>query len=690
MGMADAAATTVLSGLTTVLTKAVGVADAFVSASFGMTKAAASGAASLESMGSAVGSVARQIPIIGTAFAETLGIAIDVLEKDIQTQRTLSDVGATFGGNLTIMRDSVSKTYLSLEQFGKVTAANADVLASFRGGVQGGTETFTRVLTSLQLKGSETSNMLANLGVGFDEAAQLTAQFMRGQGSMNRAGQMSAEQLAKASADYAVELTGLSQLTGQSRKALAEKINEEMAEAQFQNFLNTLSPEEAKKAQEAVAQEFAVSGKAGSDALKASIAGFPPMTQASKLFTATQEASVARQQELVGKIKDSSIDLDTFRVQSKQILANSLDGMREDQKRLGPALMAMALQGGGELTKSVEAITKLLNATYGKLPAEIEEIFKNIRATAPLGSEATKGVNYLKTAIDIGNSQLQAMRGLFDGALEKGLAFAQSMSGLSQALIKHVETALSKLEVGKIADMIDKQIKAATEKLNSFDLGKQIDEMKKAVDQAKRAAEDKTATPKPGESKTAYVAGAVAGGVKDSLPILGNQLMSFAEAADKLVKGDLKGAVESFSTVVPNFFRMVEVWSDRIAQITRILGVESGTSAQSNTNEGPIPRDQLPRIKEKRAAGGPVTPGSYLVGEEGPELVSLGSRGDVINNDNLTAMVASMSNQNGMKESIDQLNTTNGQMLAAIRELVQVSQRTLTATRGLNGNLFAA
>jgi hypothetical protein len=101
-------------------------------------------------------------------------------------------------------------------------------------------------------------------------------------------------------------------------------------------------------------------------------------------------------------------------------------------------------------------------------------------------------------------------------------------------------------------------------------------------------------------------------------------------------------------------------------------------------------RDRIGLPLPGRAAGGATTPGSYLVGEQGPEVLNLGTRGDVINNDNLTAMVSSMSNQNGLAESINQLNTTNGQMLAAIRELVQVSQRTLTATRDLNGNLFAA
>jgi len=692
---AVATVATAVSGFKTVVGKAVSVADTFVTASFGMTKAASSGAASLESMGSAVGSVARQIPVIGTAFAETLSIAIDVLEKDIQTQRTLSDVGATFGGNLTQMRDSVGKTYLSMDQFGKVVGANAEMLASFQGGVQGGAEIFTKVLTSLQKTGSETSNTMANLGIGFEDAAQLTAQFMRGLGNMNKTGQMSADQLAKASADYAVELTGLSNLTGQSRKALAEKINEEMAEAQFQNYLNSIEdPVERAKIQAAVAQELIVGGKAGAEAMKATIAGFPPMTEASKILTATQQTTVARQQELLSKIKDSTVDFANFQSQSRKGLADSVEGMKENQKTFSTVFLGMALAGGNAYTKAGEGQTKFLNAVQGKTSKDILEVFDKLAASVPKPTEVTAGVDYQKEIIDMGNARLSEMRGLLDGALKKGLEFSRTMQEASSAMINAVKTALGEFNVGEVVSDLNNGLQEQIKKLKNFNTAKALDEMKKA-------AADANYKPKPGESKTPAVIGAVAGGIKDSLPVLGDQLSSFVDSADKLIKGDLKSAIESFSTIVPNFFRMVEIWSDRIRQITNILGIDKNTN--KNDIRQPIPVENLPPeytnqtpttstppSPKPKAAGGETTPGSYLVGEQGPEVLNLGTRGDVINNDNLTAMISALSNQNNMGESIDRLNNTNSQMLAAIRDLIDVSKRTLTATKGLNGNLFAA
>jgi DNA-binding transcriptional regulator YiaG len=692
---AVATVVTAVSGFKTVVGKAVSVADTFVTASFGMTKAASNGAAGLEAMGSAVGSVARQIPVIGTAFAETLSIAIDVLEKDIQTQRTLSDVGATFGGNLKSMRESVDKTYLSMDQFGKVVGANAEMLASFEGGVQGGTEIFTKVLTSLQKTGSETSNTMANLGIGFEDAAQMTAQFMRGLGNMNKTGQMSADQLAKASADYAVELTGLSNLTGQSRKALAEKINEEMAEAQFQNYLNSIEdPVERAKIQAAVAQELIVGGKAGADAMKATIAGFPPMTEASKILTATQQATVARQQELLSKIKDSTVDFANFQSQSRKGLADSVEGMKENQKTFSTVFLGMALAGGNPYTKANEGQTKFLNAVQGKTSKDILEVFDKLAASVPKPTEVTAGVDYQKEIIDMGNARLSEMRGLLDGALKKGLEFSRTMQDASSAMIDGVKTALGEFNVGEVVSDLNNGLQEQIKKLKNFNTAKALDEMKKA-------AADANYKPKPGESKTPAVIGAVAGGIKDSLPVLGDQLSSFVDSADKLIKGDLKGAIESFSTIVPNFFRMVEIWSDRIRQITNILGIDKNTN--KNDSRQPIPVENLPPeytnqtptistppSPKPKAAGGETNPGSYLVGEQGPEVLNLGTRGDVINNDNLTAMISALSNQNDMGESIDQLNNTNSQMLAAIRDLIDVSKRTLTATKGLNGNLFAA
>jgi hypothetical protein len=665
-------------------------ANTFVSASFAMTKAASGGTTGLGEMATSVGQATSLIGPAGRIFAETLAVATAVLEKNILTQQTLSDVGATFGGNLSKMRDTVTGTYLNLDQFGKVVGSNADVLASFKGGVQGGTEAFASTLKILQTRGSESGTMLANLGVGFEEAAQLTAQFMRGQGSMNRTGQMSADQLAKATADYAAELTGLSDLTGQSRKALSDKVNEELAEAQFQNFLNTLSSEEAAKLKEAVAQEYAVTGKAGADALKASAAGFPPMTKASQMFTATQEASVERQRELMNKIRDSSVDLDTFRAQSKTILAASLDGMREDQKRISNVAMAGVLQGGTDLTNAIVTITKFLNATFGKTPEEVEKIRRETVEQAKIaGTGATTGIDMQKQIIDMATNNLKLAEPILNASLTKGMSIAQSINdNVTQPLIKGVGSIIEKLDTKPIGTALDGLGKRIKEQVENFDWNGIV----KAFNDTMKGAVSTLSNPKetgdPNSPKAGRLAGALGGGVWDTLDSLGTQLVSIGNAAIALVNGDLGKAAVAFNTVIPEFFKMTAGWIDRIEQIRGIFGERtSQSSAIATPSSGPVPYNQNSGVLTPRAEGGATTPGSYLVGEQGPEVLNLGTRGDVISNDNLTAMISALSNQNDMGESIDQLNNTNSQMLAAIRDLIDVSKRTLTATKGLNGNL---
>jgi len=663
------------------LDRAAGIAETFISASFSMSKAATTGAASLGDMGAAVGQVASLIPVVGAAFASVLNTAIATLEKNIETQKTLSDVGATFGGELKTLRASANSTYLSMDQYAKVVSASGDVLASFNGGVQNGTKNFTNVLTSLLKNGSTTGDMLANLGIGFEEGAQLTAQFMRGLGNMNRTGQMSADQLAKASADYAVELTGLSQLTGQSRKALAEKVNEEMAEAQFQNFLNTLDPTEAAKLQEAVAQEFAVSGKAGADALKASAAGFPPMTQASRLFTATQEASVGRQQELISKIRDSSVDLDTFRVQSKTILANSLEGMREDQKKIATAAMAGVLAGGSELSKSIESITKLLNATYGKGAAEIEGYFKQLRLTAPdAGTDAAIGVRQTKEIIAQSNATLSKLQPFLDSALVAGTKMSSILNGVAGVIAGKLPF-ITNFVLGKMEILTDKAEKAIGAELTEENAMAAFDKFLNKTGELGKTGIDALFGDKDAQRK--FFADLKSGWdsvmkhIKDSIPKLSDFLFGNRPAP---------GGEGTPSGTPP---KPPQTLAEEIADALRKqLGLGAPKISEGAPTELPKPP---PGYKYPGMAdGGETTPGTYLVGERGPELVSLGNRGDVINNDNLTALISALSNQNGMGESINQLNNTNGQMLAAIKDLIDISKRNLTATRGLNGNLFAA
>jgi hypothetical protein len=688
--MADEAATTTAGivglGAAAIATKVAldklpsgisNILNTFVSSSFAMSKSAASGAASLGDMGAAVGQVASLLGPLGAAFSSVLNTAIATLEKNIATQQTLSNVGATFGGKLDLMRDTANKTYLSLDQFGKVVGDNSSILTTFGGGVQAGTETFARTQGILLAKGSETSNMMANLGIGFQEAAEMTALFMRGQGSMNKARQMSETEIAKATADYAVQLTALSDLTGQSRKALAEKAAEELAEAQYQNYLASLDPEEAKKLQAAVTQELAVTGKAGADALKAQAAGFPPMTQAARLFTATQEASVARQQELIAISKDGNIKYEDALGRFSKSLADSIPGVREDFNKIRTVLLAGGLQGGTDLSKAIEQIVRTLTATTNKTPAEIKEITDSLVASSKLSkTEATIGTDQLKQTIDNANKVLKALEPTFKSALTIGTSISEFLNNkIALPLAKKLPDIITSIE-SFTQQLFDKAggMTAIEGMLDPTKLGEKITKfVNDALDLAKTATAaalgDKTAQEKLFKDMLAGWNG-VMDHIKNSIPTLTNLLFENQPgAAGEGTPGAVSGAENSGGIV------------------RQILNGIDERFFSSPPSQSAIPAAPLTGEREK---GGVTTPGSYLVGERGPEIVNLGARGDVISNDNLTSMMSAVSNQNGLAESINQLNTTNGQMLSAVRELVEVSKRTLTATRGLNGNLFAA
>jgi hypothetical protein len=111
-------------------------------------------------------------------------------------------------------------------------------------------------------------------------------------------------------------------------------------------------------------------------------------------------------------------------------------------------------------------------------------------------------------------------------------------------------------------------------------------------------------------------------------------------------------------------------------------------SAQKEFGVTPPAKEVNPR--DRRAGGGFVSPGRYLVGEKGPEVLNIGSSGDVISNENLSRLFASVGQQNNLAAALNQLNSTNREILAAMRATAENTRRTHDATRLLNGNLFLA
>jgi hypothetical protein len=115
------------------------------------------------------------------------------------------------------------------------------------------------------------------------------------------------------------------------------------------------------------------------------------------------------------------------------------------------------------------------------------------------------------------------------------------------------------------------------------------------------------------------------------------------------------------------------------------LANRSVTGYMSEWMRQPPPTPAAP--VEGKARGGSIKPGTYLVGEKGPELITTGASGDVITNENLQALLKSQGSNNS-SPALEQLNSLVAQLLRAQLQNNEYARKNAEATGALTGNLF--
>lgn len=322
-----------------------------------LANAAQDGSAGLGNMANIV---SKTLPDSLAIFGRALQMAASIAEKNLSVQQQLGQSGASFSGSLTILREAAARSYLSLDQFAGVVKKNSDIFASLGGNVQNGVMVFSKIQKQLLTPGTETSAMLAALGVSSQEAADLTASFMRSQGSMNKAQLQDQKAVAAAVTQYASELTLLSQITGKSRQELQAKMDAEMQETQFQAYLASLAPEEAAKLRQGLQNAMTQGGQGAVDAFKAMAMGFPPLTEAGRLYAATQQAGMQTLEEYNERAKNAGITIEENARLNREALARAISEGAGDMESMRTVLQASGLSGAG-LAKTLAEAQQLQN-----------------------------------------------------------------------------------------------------------------------------------------------------------------------------------------------------------------------------------------------------------------------------------------------------------------------------------------
>jgi hypothetical protein len=314
------------------------------------------------------------LPIVGgviSAVVSGFATLAKVQESYLLSFESISKTGASFNGSLSEMRISASQAYLTLDQFSKVVKTNQDVFSSLGGDVQKGVDTFVRIQNTLLAPGSAVSKNLGYLGVSAEEAADLTASYIRSQGTLNKTNLQDATKVSAAVGQYAQELTVLSELTGKSREELRNKLEEENAEAQWQNFLAQMDEKKADKFRQGMEMQMAEGGKPAMEAYKSLAMGFPPLTKAAQLYAGTQQAGMESIQKMVQNANNAGLSLDQSSKMNRAALAHAIAAGSQEMDRMRTALQASGL-AGTELANTLSDAQKIQNkyTKEGKMMSE--------------------------------------------------------------------------------------------------------------------------------------------------------------------------------------------------------------------------------------------------------------------------------------------------------------------------------
>jgi len=185
-----------------------------------------------------------------SAFTDNLGSTIGFLgrrlDTNIETFRQLSQVGGNFGKSIVDLRLAAGEAALPLDDFAKLVANNSQNLAALFGSTTQGAK---RIAELGRITREVGIDQLAPLGFTVDEINEtllLNLDSQRRTGILN---QLTDKQRVNSAINFAEELDRLAKLTGQQRDELRKQIEQQQANERFQAFLQGATDETRQRLQ---------------------------------------------------------------------------------------------------------------------------------------------------------------------------------------------------------------------------------------------------------------------------------------------------------------------------------------------------------------------------------------------------------------------------------------------------------
>lgn len=174
---------------------------------------------------------AQHLPGAGPALGAMLGM----VEENVETFRSLSEVGASFGNNIVEMNLAAADAGLSMEQYAQFVSKNSENMMLLGGTTTEGAKAFGRLTKSLPRK------EFMGMGYTMENLAEHTSEYIEQQAMQGRLAGRSQASLRAGSEAYLMQIDRLAKVTGKSRKEAEALLKKQSAEANVMVMASKLS-----------------------------------------------------------------------------------------------------------------------------------------------------------------------------------------------------------------------------------------------------------------------------------------------------------------------------------------------------------------------------------------------------------------------------------------------------------------
>jgi len=336
-------------------------------------------------------------------------------ETQLTQYQTLTKAGVNFGGSLTDLRLAASNTYMTMKEFSDLMKVNSDVFSRMGGSTDQAARSFVNASNALQ-KNEMGSNLRA-LGLTSQEVNQGMLDYISITGGRTRAEMQNTAQLSKSTTAYLTELDSLAQITGKTKEEQEKALKEAAANAAFEAFIASLSPEEAEKAIQGVNEAFAKGGKGAQQAFMAAAQGLPPMTKEAQQYTAIARNMNGVTMQQASMIKDSTKTL-------------------SDMKNAGNAYSAAAVQD----KKTIQSAGSAIINSGGEMAGTMSNIFRASTQAIKQGTDTVAGANKLRQEVE--QNQIERTKSQAAAAVESKKALEEIGQKLLAAFMPVIQIGL--------------------------------------------------------------------------------------------------------------------------------------------------------------------------------------------------------------------------------------------------------